>query len=145
MKTNVKSQPINELDELCVKVRVLVNDKSYQNCIDYICKAMERNPHAPQPHNLLGIVLEKMGDHSAAMKHFRAAWALDPTYRPASQNLDVYGTFFSDGRCAFDESDLSPLPESHIEIIYDEKGIGHVVKKTKIEYDKYGIGHVVRS
>lgn len=144
MKTNVKSQSICELNELCATVRASVNEEAYQRCIEAICDAMVHNPHAPQPHNLLGIVLEKQGDHAGAMKHFRAAYALDPTYQPASHNLGVYGTFFSNGKCAFDESDLPDSPPSNIEIVYDERGIGHVVRKTKIEYDRHGVGHVVR-
>lgn len=144
MKTKVLDKPVNELDQLCAVVRALVADGAYEICIESICKAMEKNPHAPQPHNLLGIVLEKQGNHMAAMKHFRAAWALDPTYTPASHNLNTYGTFFSHGTCAFDESDVPPLPPSNIEIVYDARGVGRVVSKTKIEYDEHGIGHVVR-
>lgn len=144
MKANVKNQAINELDELCLTVRALVEEKDYESCTETICEAMEHFPHAPEPHNLLGIVLEKLGDHPSAMRHFRAAWALDPTYKPASHNLNTYGTFFSDGSCAFDESDLPPAPPSNIEIVYDEKGIGHVVRKTRIEYDRHGVGHIVR-
>lgn len=108
MKTNIENSFVSELDELCATTRELVLEKNYEGCISSICHAMERYPHAPEPHNLMGIVMEKMGDHVSAMKHFRAAWALDPTYMPANHNLNVYGTFFSNGRCAFDESDISP-------------------------------------
>ena len=62
-------------------------------------------PSAPQPYNLMGIVLEKTGNHPAAMKHFRAAWALDPTYVPANRNLERYGTFHSGIKEAYDECD----------------------------------------
>ncbi len=119
----------SELAELCASVRALVMDGAYDTCMEPICRAMERYPHAPQPHNLLGIVLEKLGDHPAAMKHFRAAWALDPTYLPASHNLNTYGTFFSGGGCAFDESDVPPLPPCNVKIVYDEHGIGRVVRR----------------
>lgn len=137
MKADVNNQSISELNELCMAVRAKVNDGEYQSCIDSICVAMQLNPHAPQPHNLLGIVLEKMGDHTAAMKHFRAAWALDPTYKPASHNLDTYGTFYSSGICAFDESDLTTLTQSTVEIVYDERGVGHVISKPKMINKKY--------
>lgn len=104
-KTN--ERPVaGELDLLCATVKELVAERKYDACIASICRAMGRYPHAPQPHNLLGIILEKTGDHPGAMKHFRAAWALDPTYLPASHNLNTYGTFFSSGGCAFDEGDL---------------------------------------
>lgn len=144
MKHANNNKNSSELDQLCTSVRAFVIDGAYETCIERICQAMQRYPHAPQPHNLLGIILEKMGDHLTAMKHFRAAWALDPTYLPANHNLNTYGTFFSNGSCAFDESDIPPAPPSNMEIVCDERGIGRVVYKTKIEYDEYGIGHVVR-
>ncbi len=93
------------LTKLCDTVKDLIGMQDYQTCENMICQAMGSYPHAPQPHNLIGILLEKKGDHSCAMKHFRAAWALDPTYLPARQNLECYGTFFSKGRCAYDEKD----------------------------------------
>lgn len=96
----------SELDQLCEAVRRLVLNENYDACWDMIRRAMEKHPHAPQPHNLLGILLEKTGDHGAAMRHFRAAWALDPDYLPAHHNLHTYGTFFSRGGCAFDEADV---------------------------------------
>lgn len=95
-----------ELATLCASVRDLATKRKYDACVKAICQAMERFPHAPHPHNLLGIILEKRGDHLTAMKHFRAAWALDPTYLPAQHNLNTYGTFYSSGICAFDESDV---------------------------------------
>lgn len=134
----------NGLKELCEYVRELVYKENYEDCIAPICQAMEEYPHAPQPHNLLGIVLEKMGDHITAMKHFRASWALDPTYLPASHNLHTYGTFFSNGGCAFDESDVKESSSSSMEVVYDERGVGHVVSKNKVVYDKNGIGRIVK-
>lgn len=108
MKTKVINNSAEQLKRLCNSVRELVARGEYGSCTRLICEAMEQHPHAPQPHNLLGIVLEKSGNHTEAMKHFRASWALDPTYLPAQHNLEAYGTFFSRGRCAFDESDLPP-------------------------------------
>lgn len=135
---------ILEMNQLCASVRSLVEQKQYDACAPLICQAMEQYPHAPQPHNLLGIVLEKTGDHFTAMRHFRAAWALDPSYLPANHNLNTYGTFFSGGACAFDESDV-PLPTpSGVETVYNERGVGHVVSQNTIQYDEHGIGHVVR-
>lgn len=122
-----KSQ--QELAELCCTVRKLIDQKKYQEIELLIQSAMGRYPHAPEPHNLMGILLEKEGDHLTAMKHYRAAWALDPTYLPARYNLERIGTFFSKGKCAFDETDC---PKDKKEDLY------------KIEYDAHGIGHLVR-
>lgn len=138
------SHPKGELDRLCRKVRALVAEEEYGQCIQLICEAMVHSPHAPHPHNLMGIVLERQGDHAMAMRHFRAARALDPAYAPALHNLDAYGTFFSHGKCAFDEKDVAPSQQSNIEIYYDERGVGHVVGRSRVEYDEKRIGHVVR-
>ena len=127
-ETNTRS---TQLQTLCAAVRKYAAARDYQKCAAMICKAMREFPSAPQPHNLFGIVLEKEGDHVLAMKHFRAAYALDPTYTPARQNLEVYGTFYSCGKCAFDESDCPEEASSPYAARYDEKEIGHAVRREK--------------
>ena len=133
-----------QLTALCDSVRRLCEESRYDQCCTLIYKAMSDYPHAAQPHNLLGIVLEKTGDHLTAMRHFRAAWALDPSYRPANHNLNIYGTFINNGICAFDEEDLEEEQYDKVKIVYDRRGIGHVMSRNKIEYDEYGIGHITR-
>lgn len=129
MKNDFKIRQPNELESLCLSIRAFVAQKDYDACISPICKAMEDHPHAPEPHNLLGIVLEKKGDHLTAMKHFRAATALDPTYTPANHNLHTYGTFYSGGTCAFDVSDVPLQAQNTPHIVYHDCGIGHIVGK----------------
>lgn len=116
-----------ELFELCKQVRNLVNEKKLSECIYTIKESMAKFPHAPHPHNLMGVLLELQGDHLTAMKHFRAAWALDPTYEPSRFNLEKYGSFFEKGPFAFDEDDCPKSDSSsRYQIQYDEHGIGHV-------------------
>lgn len=134
----------DDLARLCRIVREYVNEGSYEKCMEPIKEAMKIYPDAPHPHNLMGIVLEKTGDHKSAMRHFRAAWALEPTYLPARHNLETYGTFFSTGRCAFDESDVPRQETEQPDVEYDNRGVGRVVYKTKIVYDENGIGRAVR-
>ena len=129
MKNNSVSNDDNELTVLCNTVKDLAGQMKYYECRQLITNAMREHPHAPEPHNLLGILLEKEGDHLTAMKHFRAAWALDPTYIPARYNLDRYGSFFAIGQSAFSEADC---PQENEKELY------------KLEYDEHGIGHVVR-
>lgn len=144
MKEHTQETIISQLDQLCITVKALVAEGSVELCIPQIAQIMAQYPHAPHPHNLLGIVMEKTGDHISAMKHFRAALALDPTYLPATYNLETYGTFHSRGKCYFDESDVHPQKSNHSEIVYDDKGIGRVVSKNRIAYNEYGIGRIVR-
>jgi hypothetical protein len=121
---------IGDLQLLCNEVRALVKREEFAECEKRIYDAMGKYPHAPEPNNLLGVLLEKQGDHLLAMKHFRAAWALDPSYRPVRQNLDRYASFYSHEAAAFDDSDVKDEPPlANVEIVYDERGIGHVVKR----------------
>lgn len=119
-----------ELETLCITVRKLIGIQDYQECERLICLAMGKYPHAPQTHNLMGVLLEKKGDHLMAMKHFRASSALDCNYLPVRQNLECYGTFFSHGKCAYDESDcLIEENNCNYKVEYDIQNIGHVVRR----------------
>jgi Flp pilus assembly protein TadD len=60
---------------------------------ELILKGMQSDPHAAQPHNLLGIWAELSGCDDKARKHYRAAYALDPTFKPACKNLERICTF----------------------------------------------------
>ena len=117
------------LDSLCSMVRESVRLGNFEDCLREIRNAMAEYPDAPQPHNLLGIILEKQGNHPSAMRHFRAAWALDPTYMPAEENLKTYATFYSRGRSAFDESDCEDMKNESCSVSYDATGIGHVIRR----------------
>lgn len=66
-------------------------EKSYKTIIN----AINLNPDAPEPHNLLGIWYEFKNNNDLARKHYRAAYALDPTYKPASENLERVCSFYS--------------------------------------------------
>ena len=132
MTTQERASRSMQLQALCDGVRKYVKARDFQKCVAMICQAMGEFPNAPEPHNLLGIVMEKEGDHAGAMNHFRAAYALDPTYLPARQNLDYYGTFYSRGGCAYDERDCPQEAPSPYEIEFDERGIGHAVRRNTI-------------
>ena len=128
----MKATQEGTLDCLCSQVREAVRQGELETCLQEICNAMAEYPDAPQPHNLLGIVLEKQGNHTSAMRHFRAAWALDPTYIPAEENLKTYATFYSRGRSAYDESDCMADNREAYAISYDAKGIGHVSRRDRL-------------
>lgn len=95
---------------------------------------MFENDHAPEPHNLLGILAETTGNLSLAGRHYRAAYDLDPTYKPAIRNLERITSF--DYRVGNTNPDFGDKPEEK-EIIryiieYDDQNIGHLRKKRSI-------------
>ena len=90
---------------------------------------MLQNPHSEIPHNLMGILMEKENNHVQAMKHFRAAYALDPTYIPARYNMEQYGNMYPFGRCAYTEEDCPVQNDLQFKVVYDEHHVGHLVRK----------------
>ncbi len=51
-------------------------------------KAIAADPMEPEAYNLLGALLEIGRKHEEALKFYRAALDIDPTFRPASLNLE---------------------------------------------------------
>lgn len=121
------------IQPLTAHIQALVQQKQYDEAENEAAQAMQRAPHAAQPHNLMGIISECRADHVQAMKHFRAAWALDPTYLPARVNMERYGSFYGQmPRPAYDEADCGPVQSDNrrtVKIEYDANGIGHVVRR----------------
>ena len=123
------------MQNLTARVRALVAQRHFSEAEDEVAQAMAAAPHDAQPHNLMGIIAESRNDHVQAMKHFRAAWALDPTYRPARINMERYGSFSGQmHRPVYDETEcvscsVESRPAYRIE--YDKHGIGHVIKEAK--------------
>ncbi len=119
-----------ELSDLCSQIRQLLRVKNFQKSDELLREAMGEYPHAPHTHNLFGLLLESLGDHLTAMKHFRAASALDPTYIPARINMRHFASFYPAGRWAFDESDcLEEQKQDNYKVEYDEHGIGRVIRR----------------
>lgn len=65
-----------------------LKEKDYMKAEECIKQAMYINPHSSVIHNLYGILEEYLKDYNLARKHYRASYALDPTYNPAIRNLE---------------------------------------------------------
>ncbi|MDO4272733.1 MAG: hypothetical protein Q4D16_03615 [Eubacteriales bacterium] len=96
------------LYECSKKVHKMLDAQKYEDCRKLLCQLMARFPDNAEPQNLYGLLMEAQRDHVTAMKHFRAAWALDPAYVPARVNLEYFGTFDAQGARAFNEDDCPP-------------------------------------
>jgi len=68
-------------------------EKNYDSAKEYLKKAISENLEAPEPQNLLGVLYEYENDRLTAEKHYRTALELDPTYKPALENLDRITSF----------------------------------------------------
>jgi len=64
-----------------------ITDRRFAEATAQIKQAVGEEPGKPEAFNLLGVLLELEGSRIEAQKNYRAALALDPTYRPANDNL----------------------------------------------------------
>ncbi len=124
-ENDVKSK---KMFSLCSLVKELIHAGDYKQAFQKVYESMAEFPNSPEPHNLLGILLEKKGEHLLAMKHFRIAWILDPTYQPANQNISNFCNLHSCIEYAYAEEDCIKNEKPKYNVIYDDWHIGRVVR-----------------
>ena len=105
-----------ELNDLIAKAKEMIEHHEFDPCEALLATAMFQNPHSAVPHNLMGLLLEKKRKHEDAMKHFRAANALDPAYAPARWNLEGFAEFYKTRKDAYSVSDCDydHLPRPYV-------------------------------
>ena len=64
-----------------------IGRREFDAAQEHVRQAIAADATKPEAFNLLGALLEMHGDKLEAQKNYRAALALDPTYRPADENL----------------------------------------------------------
>ncbi|MDC7289881.1 tetratricopeptide repeat protein [Blautia schinkii] len=93
------------LYECSKKARTLIDNGRFEECRKMLIPLFSQYPDYAEPQNLYGLLLEAQRDHVGAMKHFRAACALDPAYLPARVNMEYFGTFDAKGTMAYNEDE----------------------------------------
>lgn len=94
MEKSLNKNQVDDMVTLCSEIKYDILTDKFRECEEILARMMFLYPHAPEPHNFYGIVLEKKGQHTLAMKHFRASADLDPTFTPAVRNLENSGSFY---------------------------------------------------
>ena len=64
-----------------------MSERHFEAAMVHVRQAIGLNPGRPEAFNLLGALYELTGNSVEAMKNYRVALDLDPTYEPAWQNL----------------------------------------------------------
>ncbi len=123
--------PVHNLNELSLSVKNLAETKHFDEAETMAIEAMAEYPDSPIPHNLYGIILDELGQHLQALRHYRAASALDPTYQPALFNLSIKPITFCEPHYVFTEDECKELKAFHYELYFNEKGIGQLRKVAK--------------
>ena len=76
-----------QLDKLIKDAIINIKSSEFDQAKMRLCDAMLANDHTPEIHNLLGIIWELKGFPLIAMRHYRCAYVLDGTYKPAIINM----------------------------------------------------------
>lgn len=64
-----------------------VSRRQFNTATEHVKQAIAADPSRPEAFNLLGALQEILGERSNAVKNYRVAVNLDPTYKPAQENL----------------------------------------------------------
>jgi len=83
-------EPGPELDyEGCLEqAKAAVEAYDFQSAASWAQAAVAQDTSRAEAFNLLGVLLERSGGRLEAQRYYRAALALDPTYKPAWNNLN---------------------------------------------------------
>ncbi len=65
-----------------------IQERRFPSAEEHVRKAIGLDASRAEAFNLLGALQELRGDGLGAAKSYRAAYALDPTYKPARMNLE---------------------------------------------------------
>lgn len=74
-----------------------ITDRNFGAARETVKKAITASPGQPEAYNLLGVLMEINGEKSEALKFYRVALDVDPTFKPAWANLDRATTWHSQG------------------------------------------------
>lgn len=98
--------PNDTFAEIIAHAARCLRSQDFEQAYALITAAMQIDPDAPQPHNLLGIWFALKGNGDKARRHYRAAYSLDPTFGPACKNLETISSVSDDSKLrSFDYGD----------------------------------------
>jgi tetratricopeptide (TPR) repeat protein len=123
---------VEEYKNLIQKAVKAIDENRLSDARSILSGAVSAKVTGPESYNLFGILEEYQGNYAEAAKFYRAAYAFDPAYRPASRNLSRI-TRFSGGATAL-QAEFGPRSEDENDdcdyaVEVDEHGIGRIHRK----------------
>ena len=68
--------------------RANLRERRFDAAVELLKTAVSIEPGKPQAFNLMGVERELQGDELSALKYYRTAYWLDPTYEPVRLNIE---------------------------------------------------------
>ena len=84
----IRGEEISEYKASLKAAKNFARKRDFENAVAQAKKAIGADPAQPDAFDFLGQLQETLGDFDSAIKNYRVAIDLDPTYQPAKNNLD---------------------------------------------------------
>jgi DNA-binding response OmpR family regulator len=85
-----------------------IKERNYQAAAGYARKAISRDPSKPEAFNILGAAAELAGDRENALKYYRTAAAMGPSFVLALKNLERITNVFGQPSEIYIDDDSPP-------------------------------------
>lgn len=89
----LEEEDLESYDDYLNYAKRCINNQDLEEGHKYVKKAVSLDTSKPEAFNLLGVILEYKNNPLEAQKQYRAALALDPSFKPAQQNLERTSQF----------------------------------------------------
>lgn len=86
-RENLEENKLRTFEDFVEFAKLNIITNNFEKAEEILKQAIGKDPSSPITHNLLGVISEYKGDILQAQKYYRAALALDPTYKPAESNI----------------------------------------------------------
>ncbi len=86
-RDEIAADKARHYDEHVELAKKHINRREFDVAQEHVRQALAVDSTKPEAFNLLGALIEIRGDRLEALKQYRAALALDPSYEPAAQNV----------------------------------------------------------
>jgi len=87
-REKISDEDIKDYEETLIKAKSAIKNRELSYAENILRNACLIKNTRPEVFNLLGIIAGYRGDSKQAMKMYRAALDIDPTYKPAQENLE---------------------------------------------------------
>lgn len=84
----LKEEELESYEDYLRFAKRCINNQELEKGYEYLQKAVSLDTSKPEAFNLLGVILEYKNQPLKAQKQYRAALALEPSYKPAQENLE---------------------------------------------------------
>lgn len=87
-RDSLDPQAADSYEEYIELAKKAINKQQFEKAQEQVKEASRKDPSKPEAQNLLGAIVELQGDWLTALKHYRAAASLDPSFEPAEKNIE---------------------------------------------------------